>query len=118
MRSEFSDFYALLLRNADSLALSRNQTEQLQAEQKVLRARADSIFAEMAKTLTALPHDYDVKSAAVLVKAAGDSVWNVIYAERDFLKKTLTPGQLVLLPGPIRDMVTTPDFKGRFFFGF
>jgi hypothetical protein len=118
MRSQFSDFYALLLRNADSLALSRNQTEQLQAEQKVLRARADSIFAEMAKTLTALPHDYDVKSAAVLVKAAGDSVWNVIYAERDFLKKTLTPGQLVLLPGPIRDMVTTPDFKGRFFFGF
>jgi hypothetical protein len=45
-------------------------------------------------------------------------VWNVIYGERDFLKKTLTPGQLVLLPGPIRDMVTTPDFKGRFFFGF
>ena len=61
MRSQFSDFYTLLLRNADSLALSRNQTEQLQAEQMVLRARADSIFGEMAKTLTALPENYDVQ---------------------------------------------------------
>ena len=52
------------------------------------------------------------------MKAGTDSVWNVIYGERDFLKKTLTPGQIVLLPAPIRDMVTTPDYKGRFFFGF
>ena len=49
MRTQFSDFYALLLRNADSLALSRNQTEQLQSEQKVLRARADSIFGADGK---------------------------------------------------------------------
>jgi hypothetical protein len=118
MRTQFSDFYAMLLRNADSLALSRSQSEQLQAEQKVLRAHADSIFADLAKDLVALPQDYDVKSAAQRVKAAGDSVWSVIYAERDFLKKTLTPGQIVLLPAPIRDMVTTPDYKGRFFFGF
>jgi hypothetical protein len=58
-----------------------------------------------------------VKAAAQRVTAASDSVWAVIYRERDFLKRTLTPGQIVLLPAPIRDMVTTPDFKGRFFFG-
>src|SRR4029079_7285155 len=69
MRTQFSDFYAMLLRNADSLALSRSQSEQLQAEQKVLRAHADSIFADLAKDLVALPQDYDVKSAAQRVKA-------------------------------------------------
>jgi len=118
MKSQFSDVYAILLRNADSLALSRAQTEALQGEQKVLRARADSIFAGVAAYLVGLPENYSVKEAATRVTAAGDSVWQVIYRERDFLKQTLTPGQIVLLPAPIRDMVVTPDYRGRFFFGF
>jgi len=84
----------------------------------VLRARADSIFAGVAAYLVGLPENYSVKEAATRVTAAGDSVWQVIYRERDFLKQTLTPGQIVLLPAPIRDMVVTPDYRGRFFFGF
>lgn len=118
MKSQFSDVYAILLRNADSLALSRAQTEALQGEQKVLHAKADSIFAGVAAYLVGLPENYSVKEAAARVTAAGDSVWQVIYRERDFLKQTLTPGQIVLLPAPIRDMVVTPDYRGRFFFGF
>jgi hypothetical protein len=118
LRTQFSDIYAVLLRNADSLALSRNQAEALQAEQKVLKARADSIFSILAQYLAALPENFDVKEAAKHVKDSGDDVWKVIYAERDFLQRTLTPGQIALLPGPIREMVVTPGFKGRFFFGF
>jgi hypothetical protein len=118
MRTQFSDIYAVMLRYSDSLALSRDQVERLQAQQIVLKARADSIFARLAQYLVALPSDYDVKDAAKHVTEAGDAVWQVIYAERDFLQRTLAPGQIALLPGAIREMITTPGFKGRFFFGF
>src|SRR5207302_55505 len=74
VKSQFSDIYAIMLRYADSLALSRNQTEQLQGEQKVLRAKADSVFGNLAGYLVALPEGYSVKEAALHVKDAGDSV--------------------------------------------
>jgi hypothetical protein len=115
MRSQFTDIYALLLRHADSLALSRHQTEQLQAQQKVLRARADSTFGALADTLARLPGDYDVKSAARKVKTTVDAMWEVIYAERDFLQKTLTPGQIILLPTGIRYIITDPQLRARFY---
>ena len=117
VRSSFSDIYAVMLRLADSLALSRDQTESVQARQTGLKARADTIFGDLAKYLVALPESFDVKDAAKHVTAARDSVWKVIYGEREFLTSTLTPGQIHLLPGPIQQMIIAPDFKGRFFFG-
>jgi len=30
----------------------------------------------------------------------------------------LTPGQVRLLPGGLREMVLNPDFKGQFYYGF
>ncbi|HVX41315.1 MAG TPA: carboxypeptidase-like regulatory domain-containing protein [Gemmatimonadaceae bacterium] len=118
MKQQFSDIYAIMLHFADSLALSRDQVDAMQAEQKVLRAEADSIYAGLAAYLVGLPASYDVPEAAKHVTQAGDSVWNRIYAEKAFLVKTLTPGQLRLLPSPLRAMIEVPDFKGRFFFGF
>ncbi|MGH7618379.1 MAG: hypothetical protein ACREPM_14240, partial [Gemmatimonadaceae bacterium] len=117
LKSSFTDIYALMLRFADSLALSRDQTERVQARQAMLKARADTIYAGLATYLVGLPESFDVKDAAKHVTAAGDSVWKVIYGEREFLTATLTPGQLHLLPAPIREMINNPDFKGRFFFG-
>jgi hypothetical protein len=117
IRSSFTDLYAVMLRFADSLALSRDQTERVQARQVLLKARADSIFGDLARYLVALPESFDVKDAAKHVTDTGDSAWKVIYAERDFLSATLTPGQIHLLPPPIQQMIITPDFKGKFFFG-
>ncbi len=118
MKQQFSDIYAIMLHFADSLALSRDQVEAMQAEQKVLKAEADSIYAGLAAYLVALPANFDVPEAAKHVTDAGNAMWNKVYAEKAFLVKTLTPGQLRLLPGPLRNMVEVPNFKGRFFFGF
>jgi hypothetical protein len=65
-----------------------------------------------SRSPTALPETFDVGEAANQVRAAGDSVWKVIYAERSFLTATLTHGQIHLLPAPIQEMIATPDFRG------
>lgn len=114
----YSDFYAVLLRMSDSLALSRSQSEALQREQAVVRVRADSLFGALAKYLVTLPQDFSVKDAARHVSDTGDAMWSVIYAEAPFVRSTLTTGQIALLPGAVRDMVTTPNYRGRFLFGF
>lgn len=118
LNSGFTDLYKVILRFADSLALSRAQTEQIQAEQKVLLARADTLYAGLAAYLVALPKNYDAGDAVHHVSDVNDAAWKMIYAETPFLKQLLTPGQMRRLPPPIFAMVTTPDFRGRFFFGF
>jgi hypothetical protein len=114
----FSDIYRLMLRYADSLALSREQTEKLQERQTYLRARADSVYSALANYLASLPPDFSSKEAAKHVSDAGTGMWAIIYKERSFLKELLTPGQVRLLPGGLREMVLNPDFKGQFYYGF
>jgi hypothetical protein len=118
MRTGFSDIYAVMIRYGDSLALSRDQIEVIQARQTVLKAQADTVFSSLANYLVKLPDDFSPKEAVKEVTAAGDRMWKIIYAETPFLVKTLTPGQIRLLPDPLRNMVLTPNYKGRFFFGF
>ncbi len=114
----YSDLYAVLLRMADSLALSRSQVEALQREQLSMRARADTLFGALAAHLVALPTDFSVKEAARLVSATGDQIWAAIYEEAPFLRSTLSTGQVALLPSAVRDMVTIPNYRGRFLYGF
>ncbi|HEY4216407.1 MAG TPA: carboxypeptidase-like regulatory domain-containing protein [Gemmatimonadaceae bacterium] len=118
MKTGFSDVYMVMLHYADSLALNQAQMEKMLAQQKILQAKADSIYGSLAGYLVALPSDYDVKTALARTTKTSDDMWNVVYAESPFIKGLLTPGQIRLLPAPIRDMVTTPGYKGRFFFGF
>jgi hypothetical protein len=66
----------------------------------------------------ALPANYDAKDAVKHANDAADAMWSAIYAETPFLERLLTPGQIRLLPGGLREMVTVPGFKGRFFYGF
>jgi len=115
----YSDIYRLLLRLSDSLALSRDQVEKMQARQKFMRAKADSVYGELAKYLFAMPMDFSAKVAAKRVTDTETDMWQLIYGEAGFLKELLTPGQIRLLPGPIYNMVTTPapNFGARFFFG-
>ena len=112
----FMDIYKLMLRYADSLALSRDQSEKVQARQKLLIARADSVFGGLAGYLAKLPENYSAKDAAKHVADAATAMWDIIYAESPWIKELLTPGQIRLLPGGLREMVTVPGFKGRFFY--
>ena len=118
VRSTFTNLYTVILRNADSLALSREQVDRIKAQEAVLKVRADSVYSPLASYLVALGDGFDVKEAAKRVKETGDAMWELIYAEKPFLKEVLNPAQILLLPGSIRDMVTVPNYKGRFFFGF
>jgi hypothetical protein len=115
IKNGYSDPYRILLRFADSLALSRAQSEQIQAEQKVTVARADSMYRTLAEYLAALPPSFDIAEALTHVTATNDSAWAMNYAEVPFIKNLLTPAQIRRLPGPVFNMVTTTNFKGRFF---
>jgi hypothetical protein len=112
----FSGLYRAMLRLGDSLALSRAQAEQMQAEDKSLFARIDTVYAALATYLASLPRDYDMRKAVARVNEANSAAWKVIYAETPFLNQLLTPGQVRRLPAPLRVMLMTPNFNSRFFF--
>lgn len=114
--ASFADLYSSLLQMADSLALSRAQAEQMQGRDAVLRARIDSVYGMLATYLAALPLRYDAADALRHVMDANGAAWKAIYAEAPFLSQLLTPGQIRLLPPPLVAMLTTPNFRSRFFF--
>lgn len=118
MRNGFSDIYRAALQLADSLALTRTQADRMQAEQRVLASKADTIYGALAHELAALPPNYDVAGALKLVTAANDSMWAAIYAEKPFIQRLLTPGQQRRLPGGLREMVMTENYTGRFMYRF
>ena len=113
----FMNIYGWLLSPtmADSLAISREQMEQLQQEEVLLTASADSIFGALATYLAELPSSYDHEAALARSQQASASVWQAVYAERKFLLKVLTPGQIRRLPMPLYQMVTQENYHGRFF---
>jgi predicted acylesterase/phospholipase RssA len=120
MQRNFSDFYGYLLspRMRDSLALTIEQMRQMEDERQSLRHRADSIYTILATHLVNLPENYDRKATIKLITETADSVWKQIDDEGKFLEKTLTPGQVRLLPGPLLGIITAPNIRNRFFFGF
>jgi hypothetical protein len=88
-----------MLRFADSLALTREQSEKVQARQKKLIAQADSVFGDLAKHLASLPMNFNAKEAATRVKNAQDDMWNIIYAERSYLLELSPRDKYACCPG-------------------
>jgi hypothetical protein len=121
MRSGFnaySDYYGWMLRDADSLALARDQVEVFQRRQRIVRAYADSVYGALGAELAALPRNFNPEVAAVRVDSTGAAMWRRIYAEGPIMKQTLTPGQIHLLPDGIQEMIMDPKSGIRSFFGF
>lgn len=116
MRSNFTDIYRVVLQLSDSLALSRAQMESAAVLSEVLRGRADSVYSQLADELAALPGNYDHEQVLRRVSQANDSVWQIIYAEKEPLRHLLTPGQIRLLPDALFSMLNTPGYHRRFFF--
>ncbi len=115
-RAGWSDPYVLMLRFADSLALSRAQSEQIQKESAKLAAHVDSMYRTLAQYLVALPSHYDVSEALSRVTETNNAAWQVNYDEATFIKEILTSAQIRRLPATLYSMVTIPGYKGRFFF--
>lgn len=88
----FQDIYGTVVRLADSLALSREQIEQIEARRAIVRARGDSLYSALARGFVALPPNYDVKAAVRLEQKADSVNWQYNYDERPFLQAILTAG--------------------------
>ena len=114
MRAGFTDVFAEILGQADSVALTRVQMEQLQARRALLLARVDSIYLNLAAELHSLPSSYKASDALQLVLRANDSSWEAMRAESGFLRDLLTPAQIRRLPEVALRMLTVPNFRMRF----
>jgi hypothetical protein len=74
------------------------------------------MYRVLAEYLVVLPPSYDISEALKHVTATNDSVWAMVYAQAPFIKRLLAPAQVRRLPLPLEQMVTTENFKGRFFY--
>jgi hypothetical protein len=110
----FVDIYEVILRNADSIALSASQIERLQERQTLLRMQAERIYRKLAVYLHSLPRDYEPKPALDRVAATSTEMWEAVWAEKPYLLQILDPAQIGRLPQALNSMLTVPNFKGRF----
>jgi hypothetical protein len=99
-RRSLPDFYARIIDLSDSLLLSREQVERLQADQAKHRQQMDSLWSDLAKTLADLPDNFDTKEAFRLQEAAIDAAWELSRQRAKTLNTILGPIQLSLLPWP------------------
>jgi hypothetical protein len=96
------DPYRALLQESDSLLLTREQSEALEAAQTSYRTRADSVWGNLAAELAALGDHYDAAAALKRQEAAVDAVWAL--TRRDVqatVPRILSPVQLRLAPWPV-----------------
>ncbi|MEO8622501.1 MAG: carboxypeptidase regulatory-like domain-containing protein [bacterium] len=104
------DMYQMLLQQADSLLLSREQVESLTKSRAAYRTRLDSLWTTLATHLANLPDSYDPHDAYTKASEGIDSAWEMT---RDDLQKSLpnvlNPVQMQLLPSLIRNII---DSKG------
>jgi hypothetical protein len=100
------DLYREVLRQSDSLLLSREQVESLTRAQAEHRKLLDGIWSELADRLAALPKDFDAKDAARRLDAAIDQAWSSTREHmQGNLRAILNPVQLQLIPGPVKNLI-------------
>ncbi|MEK7248466.1 MAG: hypothetical protein AAB092_08345 [Chloroflexota bacterium] len=116
--AEYVDIYAYLLTDeeADSLALSIDQMRRVRERGVWLRARADSVVAELATFLVQLAPTFTADQALPRISATTLTLWAMIYAEREFLQSVLIPQQIRLLPQALQQMISDHAYRGRFYF--
>ncbi|MEO8624789.1 MAG: hypothetical protein ABI625_27145, partial [bacterium] len=94
------DPYAELLAQTDSLLLTAEQVASVRRGQSVYRAHMDSVWAELASFLDALPIKYDESAAWKKTDAAIDDAWEFTRLDvHEHFPTIMTPAQLALLPG-------------------
>jgi hypothetical protein len=98
LKRQVPDLYEAILRESDSLLISREQMEALKAAQVGYRARIDSLWKATTTTLAAMSDDYDADAAMYLIDDATERAWVVGRDELPVLEKILSPLQMRLAP--------------------
>jgi hypothetical protein len=97
------DWYNEILRQTDSLLLSRDQVEALQAARAKYQATLRDHWGRFASFLAGTPDHYDVKGLTQRQTEVTDAAWDIARTEaQTTLPKVMTPVQLKLLPGNSR----------------
>jgi hypothetical protein len=111
------DPYAPLLQQADSLLLTQDQTAAVRALAAKHKTQMDSIYADVAKWLVALPDIYDISAAVQRNDGAQLSALEMTRLQvREELPKILNPVQLTQLPGLTNYFYqATQQLRERFF---
>jgi hypothetical protein len=92
------------MQESDSLLLSRDQLDSLQAAQVGYRARINSLWKETTTTLAAMGDDYDEDAAMHLIDEATDRAWLLGRDEVPALERILSPLQMRLAPSLIQTL--------------
>jgi hypothetical protein len=94
------DWYSEILRQADSLLITREQSEGLTAARTAYVSRIREHWGRFASFVAATPDRYDLKELVKAQTDATDMAWDIARDEaQTTLPKFLTPTQLKLLPG-------------------
>jgi hypothetical protein len=89
---------ALILRQADTLKLTRRQADSISALNRVYTTALDSIWMPVARSLAALPDEYDRRSAYSRYRVAREATIDALMTLAPSVRGLLTPEQLRLLP--------------------
>jgi hypothetical protein len=106
------DPYGDLLQQTDYLLLSPVQVQAVQVARAEYRARIDSMWASLARTLVATPDSYDAAKLFRDTDGVIDNAWELTRLHvASTLPGILTPAQLGILPGWASRFYNAP---GRF----
>lgn len=94
------DPYAAVVQETDSLLLSRDQVERLNAMRAAYRASVDTVLLRLADHMASLSNKYDAAEALRYQETTLDEAWEITRqaVRRDF-SLVLSPIQRGLLPG-------------------
>ncbi|HEV8498617.1 MAG TPA: hypothetical protein VGQ56_17195, partial [Gemmatimonadaceae bacterium] len=104
------DWYGEILQQSDSLLLTREQVEALQAARTAYLVRLRAHWGRFAAQLAAIPDTYDVKELTKAQTDATNMAWDIARDEaQTTMTKVLTPVQLKILPGNSRFLYESKD---------
>jgi hypothetical protein len=89
---------SIIMRQADTLKLTRRQADSISSLSRVYAVALDSIWMPVAKALASLPDDYDRASAYSRYRQAREATIDVLMKLAPEVRGLLTPEQLRLLP--------------------
>ena len=102
--------YGMVIREADSLLLSREQVDSLRAANERYTKKVDVIWTKLACELADMSDDYDVARATRMTEDATDAAWEIARLEIPTIKVILTPLQFTLAPGTVKYLA---EAKGK-----
>lgn len=104
------DPYDGIIREADSLLLTRPQLEAVQAAQKAYQEKRDAHWTKLAEYLSQLPDVYDVAHAFKRQEEASDAAWALAWGDiHESMQRIMSPVQLTLLPYPASMLWKSPE---------